>query len=339
MALEYPKIDVHAHYLPEVYREYYLKYGPTTPDGMPGWWDWDADDHLKMADSLNITKSYLSVTSPGVRLVPGDDELARDLARKVNVAGAEVKRAHPDRFGLFLSLPLPDVESSLGELAYGMDHLDADGVVVLTNGDGYYLGHQRYEPLWAELDRRAAVVFIHPTTGRIVESTVDSPEGNSSRPVAPLPEYANPIFEFFFDTTRAVINLFYTGAIARYPNIKYIVAHAGACLPPLIQRFAELARIHQPMTVDASVSPDFVKERLRRQFFFDLAGFPFPDQLRGLLPFVGADQILYGTDYSPATADEVRRLAGIMAEYLPVIFNKEEQEMVYSKNAERLFQK
>ncbi|KAL4947145.1 hypothetical protein BDW69DRAFT_178966 [Aspergillus filifer] len=332
----YPKIDVHSHYLPSVYRDYYLQYGPTLPDGMPAWPEWNADAHLRMNDDLNITKSYLSVSSPGVHLVPGNDELACEIARQVNTAGSNIKKAHPDRFGLFVSLPLPDVECSLQELAYAFDHLEADGVALLTNVDGYYLGHERYEPLWAELDRRRAVVFVHPTTGCILESTSQHPNSVHT-PAAPLSQYPNPIFEFFFDTTRAIINLFYTGTIARYPNIRYIVAHAGGCLPPLIERFATIGWLGD---VDPSVSSDFVKERLRQQFSFDMAGFPFPDQLRGLMPFVGKDQVLYGSDYPFTNSSTVQRLAGIMEEYIPEIFTTdEERRMVYSQNAERLFQK
>ncbi|KAL4995192.1 hypothetical protein BDV10DRAFT_188308 [Aspergillus recurvatus] len=356
MALAYPKIDVHSHYLPDVYREYYLEYGPAVPDGMPAWpvrladptssvtvglnsseQEWDVDAHLQMADAMNITKSYLSISSPGVHLVAGNDQLARDIARQVNIAGAEVKKAYPDRFGLWVSLPLPDIDGSLEELAYGMDHLDADGVVLMTNVDGYYLGHERYERLWAELDRRAAVIFIHPTTGCISETTADNPVGVCARPAAPLPQYPSPIFEFFFDTTRAIINLFYSGAISRYPNIKYVVAHAGACLPPLIERFATFGSL---AAADPSVSPGFVKERLRRQFYFDLAGLPFPDQLHGLLPFVGSEQILYGSDYPFTNAQLVQHLGDIMEQYMPEVFKTdEERKMVFSQNAERVFQK
>ncbi|KAL4944965.1 hypothetical protein BDV06DRAFT_185999 [Aspergillus oleicola] len=337
MEASYTKIDVHSHYLPSVYRDYYLKYGPTVPDGMPTWPEWDVDAHLKMADDMNITKSYLSVSSPGVHLVSGNDQLAREIARQVNTAGANIKKAHPDRFGLFVSLPLPDVEGSLDELAYAMDNLDADGVALLTNVDGYYLGHKRYEPLWAELDWRSAIVFVHPTTGCILETTSEHPNGVCARPAAPLTQWANPLFEFFFDTTRAIINMFYTGAIARYPNINYIVAHTGACLPPLIERFATFGSLSD---VDPSVSPDFVKEKLRQQFLFDLAGLPFPDQLRGLMPFVGKNQVLYGSDYPFTNAQMVQRLGDMMGQYMPEIFTTdEERRMVYSHNAERLLQK
>ncbi|KAL3479797.1 hypothetical protein BJX99DRAFT_255230 [Aspergillus californicus] len=342
MALAYPKIDVHSHYIPDIYLASYLKY---TPSGMPALPEWDIDAHLRMADTMNITTSYLSIPSPGVHLIAGDDQLARDLARQVNIAGAELKKAHPTRFGLWISLPLPDVEGSLEELAYGLDHLDGDGVGVMTNVGGYYLGHESYEPLWAELDKRAAIVFIHPTTGCIYdpepEPAVDNnnnnpPGGVCAHPAAPLPQYPTSIFEFFFDTTRAIINLFYSGAVARYPSIRYVIPHAGACLPPLIERFATSRSLG---AVYSSVSPDFVKERLREQFYFDLAGRPFPDQLRGLLPFVGPEQILYGSDYPFSSAEMVRQLGDIMEEYMPEVFETdEERRMVFSRNAERLFQ-
>ena len=289
-----------------------------------------------MADKLNITKSYLSISSPGVHLVPGNDQLARRVCRECNIAGANAKTRFPDRFGLWASLPLPDVEGSLEELAYAFDELNADGVVVETNAHGYYLGHRDYEPVWTELNRRHAIVFMHPTTGCSLEFQGAKVAGCSK--AIPLPEYPNPIFEFFFDTTRAVINLFYSGTIARYPEITYVVPHAGACLPPLVERFALFGRAIPNLPVDGSVTPGFVKDRLRKQFYFDMAGACWLDQLPALLALVGKDQVLYGSDYPFTPAQNVERFADAMEQYMPTVFRTEkERGMAYTKNAERLF--
>src|SRR5205823_12202954 len=103
----------------------------------------------------------------------------------------------PDRFGHFASLPLPDVDGALAELARALDELGSDGVAIETNANGVYLGDARYQPLWAELDRRAAAVFVHPTPP-------PPPEDISlGRP--------RPMLEFLFDTARAASDLAFTG--------------------------------------------------------------------------------------------------------------------------------
>lgn len=280
-----------------------------------------------MADNMNITKSYLSISSPGVHLVRGNDELARKLCRECNQVGADAKKQHPDRFGFWASLPLPDVQGSLDELTYAFDELKADGIVVETNSYGYYLGHKEFEPVWAELNRRHAIIFIHPTSGCTMTNSA-----------CPLPEYPNPIFEFFFDTTRAVINLFYSGTIARYPNITYIIPHAGGCLAPLIERFSLFGRAIPNLPVDQSVNPEFVKEKLTTNFYFDMAGTPWPDQLPALMNFIDKEHVLYGSDYPFTSAEYVHRLAGAMEVHMPKVFETEhEREMAYKGNAETMF--
>ena len=260
--------------------------------------------------------------------MPGNDELAGKVCRERNLAGADAKTRFPDRFGFWASLPLPDVQGSLEELAYAFDELKADGVAVETNVHGYYLGHPKFESVWAELDRRHAIVFVHPTSGCTMQQTT----------ACPLPEYPNPIFEFFFDTARAVINLFYSGTVSRYSNITYIIPHAGGCLPPLIERFSISGRAIPNIPVDSSVNPDFVKSKLKTNFYFDMAGTPWPYQMPALLAFVDKDHILYGSDYPFTPAEYVERLADVMEKFMPQIFSTEEQQaMAYKVNAERLF--
>ncbi len=160
-----PLIDIHAHFLTEDYVAAAHAGGHAHPDGMPGWsaWSaWSAENHLTLMDQWDVAKAVLSISSPGVHF--GDDAAARALARQVNRAGTAVVAARPDRFGHFASLPLPDVDGSLAEAAYALDELGSDGVTVETSTTGVYLGDPRYEPLWAELDQRSAVVFVHPTS-------------------------------------------------------------------------------------------------------------------------------------------------------------------------------
>lgn len=114
-----------------------------------------------MMDHRSIATGILSISSPGTHF--GDDAEARAITRDVNEYSAELTKDRPDRFGFFASLPLPDIEGAITETSYALDELHANGVALLSNYYGRYLGHKEFEPLWAELDTRAAVVFIHPT--------------------------------------------------------------------------------------------------------------------------------------------------------------------------------
>ena len=187
-------------------------------------------------------------------------------------------REHPGRFGHFASLPLPDVEGSLAELAHALDVLGSDGVALESNCEGVYLGDARYEPLWSELNRRCAVVFVHPTSPPCHEALA------LGRP--------RPMLEFIFDSTRTVSDLVFAGVLARHANIQWVFTHGGGTLPLLADRM-ELFR-----TVFAGGSPadPTVPEQVAR-LWFDIAGTPFPNQVPALVNAFGSEKILYGSDY------------------------------------------
>lgn len=255
---------------------------------------WSEEDHLSWMASANISKSILSITSPGTNLDPTNATLAKDLSRRVNEFAADIKRRRPEQFGFFASLPLPDVEASLAEIAYALDELDADGVALLTNFHGMYLGDDALRPVFDELEKRGAVVFIHPTSPCIGDGVSDG------QPASPLDQYPIPMFEYLFETARATMHLFLAGVVDRSPSVTFIITHAGGALPPLVDRFTNFAS--SLPNIPGNVTPAAVKAALKRQFYFDLAGFPFPDQIRGLSPgLVGAGRLLYGSDipYTP----------------------------------------
>lgn len=280
------KLDVHAHYLPEPYRDALERAGHARPDGMPQIPEWSADAHVGLMDRLGIATSLLSVSSPGVHVV--DDVAAgRDLARAVNEAGRRAVVDHPGRFGLLGSLPLPDVDATIAEIAHCVDNLHVDGFVLLTNVGGIYLGDAAWEPVFRELDRRGARVLIHPTSPVCWEHT------SFGRP--------RPMLEFLFDTTRAVVNLVLNGTVARYPNLRLIVPHAGATLPVVADRVAAFALM---LDVDASV--DVLRDLAA--LHFDLAGTPIPRQLNALLALTTLDHLHYGSDF-PFTPDFVAAIA------------------------------
>jgi predicted TIM-barrel fold metal-dependent hydrolase len=180
------RIDTHAHFLPEFYHQAMIQDGHTTPDGMPAIPAWDEQSHVNFMNARGISKSYLSISSPGVHF--GDDAAAKKLTRDCNSHAAALSQRHAGKFGSFASLPLPDVNASLEEITYALDELHADGFTLLTNYRGIYLGDERFERIYVELNRRHAKVFLHPTTG------CSCIEGEP-RPFKPLP-YPAPRWNF-----------------------------------------------------------------------------------------------------------------------------------------------
>ena len=277
-------IDVHAHFATESYINAAKNAGRRAPDGMPEayWPRWDAATHVTLMDEAGISTAMLSMSSPGVHF--GDDPAARALAREVNEFGAQIKRDHPGRFGQFASLPLPDVDGALQEIPHAFDELHADGVVLMTNSAGLYLGDQRLHPVYAELDRRGAVVFLHPT----------SCAGHEELALG----YPRPMIEFLFDTARTVVDLILSGTVQRYPGIWFIVPHAGGVLPLLADR-VELFRSIAGTTDGPSVA------ELLRTFYYDLAGTPSDRQMRALASIADPSRLLYGSDYAWTRHEQV----------------------------------
>lgn len=269
-------IDVHAHYLPPRYREALVAAGIEHPDGMPAIPHWSVDDALRVMDTLGIDVAMLSVSSPGIAF--GNDPAGADavaVARHVNDVAAETMAAHPTRFGAFASLPVLDAAAAVAEIGRALDDLHLDGVVLLTNVAGTYLGDEALDPVLAELHRRQAVAFIHPTSPQCFDCV------SLGRP--------RPMLEFPFDTTRAVTNMIYTGAFDRYDGIRWIVPHAGGTLPFLGARIAGMA----PML---GVEQAAVARALQRAWY-DLAGSTSAPHLAALDLVADPTHVLYGSDW------------------------------------------
>ncbi|KUN06023.1 amidohydrolase [Streptomyces yokosukanensis] len=264
------RVDVHQHLIPPAYREVMDRHGATA-----GGWPtpaWDARSAIAMMDRRSIATGVLSISSPGTHF--GDDTEARAVARGANEYAAELAKDRPDRFGFFAALPLPDVDGALAEAAYALDELRADGVVLMSNVRGRYLGDKEYEALWAELDARGAVVFVHP----------DAP------PMPMLEGMPAPLLDFPFDTTRTAVHMTLNGVMSRHTRMKVILSHAGGFLPYAAWRFTVGARFNPGTT------PEGVLADLRR-FYFDTALSATPSALPSLLAFAAPGHILYGSDF------------------------------------------
>jgi predicted TIM-barrel fold metal-dependent hydrolase len=280
-------------------------------------------------DDIGVSKAILSITSPGTHLVPGNDAMARNLARDCNNFASNLKKEYPTRFGFWASLPLPDVQGSLVEIPFALDTLNANGFVLQTNHQGVYLGDPKFAPIFALLNERKATVFIHPA-GPCMAASVGSP----CSPATPLAKYCSPMLEFLFDTARCVSDLFISGTVFKHPQITFVISHCGGALPPLVERVGIIstAQLGQPLSTES------VREAFQKQFFFDLAGFPFPDQIHGMLRLVDSSRLLYGSDFPFTPGAVVRQLAAVVDKELPGIFNEGELKDIYMGNAERLLE-
>ncbi len=272
------RIDVHAHFLPECYVAALAKAGLKTLDGgfpVPAW---SAQAALDMMDRQKIDTAMISLSSPSTHFLPLAEK--PPLVRDVNRAGHELVRSHPGRFGFFASLPLPDVDAALSEMAYAFDRLGADGIVLETNITGEYLGSPRFAPVFAELNRRKAVLFLHPTSPACLDAL------RLGRPA--------PLLEFPLDTTRTIVDLLYTRTLRTNPDIRVIVPHGGAALPALVARIAAFANV--PFIEPRPQSEQEVFETLGR-LYYDVALAAHPVPLAALRRLAPIGQILFGSDW------------------------------------------
>lgn len=299
------RIDTHVHLIPPDYGAWLKRIGEDAGGrGIP---DWSVETHLEMMAGARIDTGILSVSTPGVHL--GDDAQARAMARAVNEFAADLVRRQPDRFGFFATLTLPDVDGAIAEAEHAFDHLDADGVVLLASVRGTYLGDPAWDPLLDALNRRRAVVFVHP-------SALQGPA------VDGIPPFAA---DFLLDTTRAAINLARHGALERFPDLRIVLSHAGGFLPFAAERIARI------------VSPDGANPggiaRLRR-FWFDVALSSSPYALPSLLAFADPARITFGSDWPFAVTQRSWHFAKLLDAFpLP----DEQRRAIDRGNAEVLF--
>jgi predicted TIM-barrel fold metal-dependent hydrolase len=309
------RIDVHAHFLPECYIAALAEAGLSTLDGGMPIPAWSEDAALAVMDRQGIGTAIISLSSPSTHFLP--PERKPKLVREVNEAGAGLKRGHPDRFGFFASLPLPDVGATLAEIAYAFETIGADGVVLETNISGEYLGSPRFAPVFAELDRRGAALFLHPTSPACLEALA------LGRPA--------PLLEFPLDTTRTIVDLLFARTLQTNPNIRVIVPHGGAALPALVARIAMFA--NAPFIQQRPASEEEVFETLQR-LYYDVALSAHPIPLAGLRRLAPISQILFGSDWPFLPEPVVARNIGLLAEGE---LSEADAKAIARENAERIF--
>ena len=275
------RIDLHHHFLPQDYMRAERERSSAT-HGNTDLFSWTPEKSIAEMDKAGIAFAFASTSTPGVWY--GDVDLGRRLARQWTDAAVEAIGKYPDRFGLFAPLPLPDTEGSLAQIEYALDEAGADGLGLLANFEGKWLGDQSFWPVMEELDRRAAVVYVHPTFTPCVRNTI--------------PNAQMQLVEFPFETTRTIANLVMSGTTTKYPNIRWIFAHNGGATPMLIGRLEE--QDHRPVGQNF---PAGMRAELRK-FYYDNASAWNSSAMAALMNLVAKDHMFFGSDYPFLAATE-----------------------------------
>lgn len=328
MARAAGRIDVHFHSVPPAFRDAIIEaaLGPAirTPT-------WTPELSLEVMDRNGIGSAITSISVPGTHF--GDDAKARSLSRRCNDYSAEIISRWPKRFGAFAAVPLPDIEGACEEIRYALDVLKLDGIGLFTNYSGKHLGDPGFDPVLEILNDRAAVTFIHPT----------------NHPSAQAVHLGVPGFlmEYLFDTTRAAVNLVLSGAMDRFPRIRFILSHAGGTLPYIAWRVSHIAwrqlaeppfteRFPLPLIEQNSgqVSAELVLSRIRR-FWYDTALSAGRQTFGALNAVADPGRILFGSDwpYAPETMtrDSIESLGA------PGFLSEAQRSAVDRGNALQLF--
>jgi predicted TIM-barrel fold metal-dependent hydrolase len=317
------RIDVHCHHIPDFYRRSLAEHGVLTAGGIPIP-AWTPELAVSFMDDYGIAAQVVSVSEPGVTYLP--TPAARlAMARRINDWTRDTLLTTSDpllegRFGGFAVLPLADprnpvdVLNACHEAVRAVRTLGLDGVGVFSQYAGVYLGDPRLEPLMLTLDRLGVMVFVHPVTP-------------AAFPDLGLPTF---LYEFPFDTTRAVVNMSYHAVFTRHPRIRWLLAHAGGTLPFLAYR-TSLLQLTTPLAQNLDL------DRLDKQnldygrLFYDTALSPAPSAMRSVREVAPVSHVLFATDWP--FSGPVFVVPGDPAPQLGETFDSTELPLVLRDNA------
>ena len=318
-------IDIHHHFQPDVYFQFQKKYGKGFPAN-----EWNLSKDLEDMDQAGTDIAFLSLTTPGFAFA--EREETRKVSRECNEAAAKLAADHKRRFGSFATIPLADMEGAFHEIEYALDTLKADGISLFSNYGDVWLGHAPFAPVYEELNRRKAVVYVHPVLANCCARLSVARDGVPN-------EIA--MIEFGADTTRALAGLIFSGMTVKFPEITWIFAHGGGTMPFLIERFFQggasaeivpgiLTKGQAMPPAKNALSGEEVLRELRK-LHYDTAQISNPVSLGALRKVVPVSQILYGTDYwYRAAVDTVRGLT------TSKVFDAAELHAIERANAERI---
>ena len=298
------KVDFHHHFIPARHLEAIVaqRESGRTPA-------WSPERSIEEMDKNGIATSIVSLVQPGVWL--GGIETSRRLARDCNDYGAKMIADHPRRFGLFAAIPLPDTEGSLREIEYAMDVLKVDGIGLMTSFEDKYLGDTAFHPVYEELNRRQAVVYVHPTQPKCCTGLV--------------PGVTVSTIEYATDSTRTIASLTFSGTATKFPNIRWIFSHGGGTLPFLVGRFERLASERKDPYLKDGAAPQLKK------FYYEIAQANHPGALDALLALIPLSNVIFGTDFPLRPAAEAVEGVNNYAK-----LSNAQRRVIYRENAQRL---
>lgn len=304
------RIDTHHHAVPSFYRDLLQKTGMDKSGGraVP---EWSPESSLVTMAELGVATAILSVSTPGTTILTSPADSAA-LARDLNDYLADLVAAQRDRFGFFATIPMPHIGEAVDEVVRSLDKLHADGVVLLGNSAGTYLGQDGQDDLFAALDARSAVVFIHPGDLR-------------GAAVAGIPPFAA---DFLLDTTRAAFLLVRNEIRRNYPRIRFILSHAGGFVPYASHRMA-VAIMGDTGRGLNDILDDFAG------FYFDTALSSTAAALPSLLAFAKPGHVTFGSDFPFAPIAAAKLFAAGLETYPGL--GAEARVAIERTNALRLF--
>ena len=272
-------VDVHHHFIPPFWFDEVKDHISRQGGGriVPNWYGWSEERALERMDETGVATAIVSISAPGVWF--GDVAQGRRLSRETSLFAAQMRQRHPKRFGFFAALPLPDIEGSLREIEYAFDQLHANGFVLMTSYGDRWLGDPSFDPVMQELDRRGAIVYVHP---------------GSPACCSQLMSYVPPFLtEFTQDTNRTITSLMFSGQLVRRRAIRFIFSHAGGTIPMLAGRISQLSTSVPQL---AAAVPDGVEAELRR-LYYEVANSANRPAIAALLSLVPATQVMFGSDF------------------------------------------
>ena len=269
-------VDFHHHVIPPALNKELadsLGAGGTSRLRMPAW---SRDGMLSFMDDNSIGTAISSVA---VNVASADTAGTVKMVRECNDFLAGLVRDRPDRFGGFGLLPLPFVQESIAEIDHVLDDLGLDGVLLSTNYTGTYLGDPAFDAVFEALERRGALVFVHPTA---------SPDAVAH--TLGIPDF---VIDYVADTTRAIARLQYTNTFARTPSVRYIFSHAGGTVPFIVQRFDLL---DATQVVPGGENRGKARDQFRRLHFDTALAYQKP-VLSLTSDVIGTTQLVFGSDH------------------------------------------
>ena len=266
------RIDSHFHYIPKFWVDAALEAGILPTSGkFP---EWSPERGVELMDANDVATAIASLSIPGIQFL--SPEKAKNIARRCNEYSAEICDRWKGRYGGLATVPMQDTKIAFDEIVYALDVLKLDGVCLFTSYGDNYLGDAVFDPILAELNNRRAVVFVHPAL-----------------PVKPKLPYPGALLEYPTDTARMATHLMFSGALDRYPGIRFILSHAGGTLPYLAWRLYSCQ-------MATPTIPHWSYEQVcaaMRRFWYDTAMSVGAATLNCLMSIVGPERVVFGSDW------------------------------------------